>query len=215
MSSNAAALEHEIATLAAQLTGATARLLRCVRAYDATGEWAVQGGRSCAHWLAWRIGLNLRAAREHVRVAHALAGLPRIEAALEAGEISYSKARAITRIARPETEADLLAMAREGTAAQIERLVRACRTVDGQGNERAVAQQQGRWVQTHWDRDGMLVIDGRLPPEAGAVVLKALEAAERELHDGSAEHSATPLQRRADGARPRRRARAPRRRQRD
>src|SRR5579864_3102785 len=68
--------------------------LACIRRFDELGGWAEQGARSCAHWLSWRIGLSPGAAREQVRVTHALAALPLIDAAFGRGELSYSKVRA-------------------------------------------------------------------------------------------------------------------------
>ena len=95
-------LENEIAELAAHIHAATYRLLCCIREFDQLGGWD-SGFRSCAHWLNWRIGLDLGAAREKVRVARALEDLPAISEALRRGEVSYSKVRAITRIATPAT----------------------------------------------------------------------------------------------------------------
>ena len=174
-------LEAEVATLAAHIQAATARLLALVAEVDRREAWAASGLLSCAHWLAWRTGLDLGAAREHVRVARALTALPVIRAAFGRGELSYSKVRAITRIARPETEADLAAMAREGTTAQLERLVRAYRRADPAAeNAAARAQQEARWLHTRWTEDGMLVVEGRLTPEQGALLQRALEVVLRE-----------------------------------
>ncbi len=109
-----AALERlgdEIAELSAHLDAATARLLALIRDFDARGGWNT-GFRSCAHWLSWRVGLDLGAARERVRVARALGTLPRLAEALARGELSYAKVRALTRVATPETEARLLRGAR-------------------------------------------------------------------------------------------------------
>jgi hypothetical protein len=100
-------LGDEIAELSAHLEAATARLLDLIREFDARGGWS-NGFRSCAHWLSWRIGLNLGAAREKVRVARALATLPLLAQALARGELSYAKVRALTRVATPETEKRLL-----------------------------------------------------------------------------------------------------------
>jgi hypothetical protein len=125
-------LEHlgdEIAELAAHLTAATARLLDLIREFDARGGWA-SGFRSCAAWLTWRIGLSPIAAREHVRVARALGTLPALAQALARGEFSYSKVRELTRVATPETEAQLLAIGRAGTAEHVERIVRGWRRMD-------------------------------------------------------------------------------------
>jgi len=105
----------EIAELSAHLDAATAHLLDLIREFDARGGWGT-GFRSCAAWLSWRVGLDPAAARERVRVARALGGLPRLAQALARGELSYSKVRALTRIATPETEERLLVVSQAGTA---------------------------------------------------------------------------------------------------
>src|SRR5262249_41947918 len=116
-------LGDEIAELSAHLEAATARLLDLIREFDARGGW--NGGfRSCAHWLSWRVGLDLGAARERVRVARALATLPLLAAALARGELSYAKVRALTRVATPETEQRLVKVGRAGTAAPLARALR-------------------------------------------------------------------------------------------
>src|SRR5690349_18488898 len=111
-------LGDRIAEQAAHLDAAMFRLLADVRAFDTAGGWHQAGARSCAHWLAWRVGWDLGTAREHVRVARRLAELPKVGAALEAGTLSYSKARAITRVATTATEERLVFFARKTTAAQ-------------------------------------------------------------------------------------------------
>ena len=98
------ALADRIADLSARIQAATYQLLVLLREYDLRGGWDA-GFKSCAHWLNWRTGLNLGAAREKVRVARALADLPLLSEAMRCGELSYSKVRALTRIATPETEA--------------------------------------------------------------------------------------------------------------
>src|SRR6058998_709821 len=96
-------LGDQIAELSAHLDAATAHLLDLIREFDARGGWG-NGFRSCAHWLSWRVGLEPGAAREHVRVARALGSLPGLAQALARGELSYSKVRALSRVATPETE---------------------------------------------------------------------------------------------------------------
>src|SRR3989454_6864169 len=121
-------LGDEIAELSAHLEAATARLLDLIREFDEREGWN-NGFRSCAHWLAWRVGIELGAARERVRVARALGSLPRLAEALARGELSYAKARALTRVATPETEERLLAVGRAGTACHVERIARGGRRV--------------------------------------------------------------------------------------
>lgn len=200
------ALADRIAALAAHLHAVTYELLVLLREFDDRGEWHA-GCASCAHWLHWRTGIALGAAREKVRVAHALAALPLVSATMSRGAISYAKVRAITGVATPETEAALLDFAQAGTAAHVERFVRAWRRVDrsaaaAQAEARHLHRELSTWV----DDDGMVVIRGRLAPEVGAVVQRALEAAaDRLFKDAQSEPKATSLteevtpgQRRAD-----------------
>ena len=175
-------LGDEIAALAAHLDAATARFLTLLRDFDARGGWNT-GCRSCAEWLSWRAGLDPGAARERVRVARALGALPRLAAALARGEVSYSKVRALTRVATPETEARLLAVARAGTAAHVERIVRAWRRVDARVEaEDATVRHRRRSLQVYPDDDGTFVVRGRLEPEVGALLVRALEAAGERLY---------------------------------
>ena len=175
-------LGDQIAELSVHLEAATARLLTLIREFDARGGWA-NGFRSCAEWLAWRVSLDLGAARERVRVARALGTLPALAEALARGELSYAKVRALTRIATPETEARLLAVGRGGTAAHVEGIVRGWRRLDRQAEAREVTRQHaGRALHVFQDEDGTVVIRGRLTPEAGALLLRSLDAARETLY---------------------------------
>src|SRR5262245_49869583 len=175
-------LGNEIAELSAHLEAATARLLDLIREFDAREGWN-NGFRSCAAWLSWRVGLDPGAARERVRVARALGMLPRIAGALARGEISYAKARAITRVATPETEERLLSVARAGTAEHVEKIVRGWRRVDRLAERHeATLQHAGRTLHVYQDEDGTVTVRGRLTPEAGALLLRALEAGRLNLY---------------------------------
>jgi hypothetical protein len=175
-------LGDEIAELAAHLDAATARLLDLIREFDAQGGWS-NGFRSCAAWLSWRVGFAPGAAREHVRVARALDTLPRLAQALAHGELSYSKVRELTRVATPETEAQLVAAARAGTAEHVERLVRGWRRMDRKAEAREAARQHtSRALHVYPDDDGTVRVRGRLTPEVGALLVKALAAARETLY---------------------------------
>jgi hypothetical protein len=176
-------LGDEIAELSAQLEVASARLLDMIREFDARGGWGAQGARSCAHWLAWRLGIELNAARERVRMARALGKLPKLREALAHGELTYAKVRALTRVATPDTEDRLLSFGQAGTAAHVERLVRGWRFVDRTAENREMAaRQRARSLQVYQDTDGMVVVRGRLTPEVGAVLIRALDAARDRLY---------------------------------
>jgi hypothetical protein len=181
-------LEVEITTLAAHLSAATYRLLVLIEEFDRRGGWVGWGVRSCAHWLSWKAGIGLVAAREKVRVARALASLPLVTAGMRAGRLSYSKVRALTRIAGAHNERALLSIAENGTASHVETVVRLYRRTDPDRERQrlseqagAVAQFEERGLSYFWDHDGCLVVQGRLPPEQGALLVKALEAADEAL----------------------------------
>ena len=127
-------LEEEIATLSATIAAATFRLLCLLGELDRRGGWAdpldSNGFRSCAHWMTWRTGHSLGVARQYVRVARLLPELLLVSEAFGRGEVSWSKVRAIARIATPDTEEALLEVARCCTASQVEKLVRKHRRAD-------------------------------------------------------------------------------------
>src|SRR3954465_224390 len=183
-------LEAEIVALATQLTSATARLLVMIGEFDAAEGWRDWGMRSTAHWLTWKCGIGMTAAREQVRVARALRGLPVTAEAFAAGRLSYSKVRAVTRFATVDDEASIVEVAECATAAQMEQLqaaMRRARTGDDLRKRHAA-----RGVRYHFDDDGSMVGTFRLPPEAAAKVVKALDVARGQLgpvgeEDASAE----------------------------
>ncbi|MDP2496936.1 MAG: DUF222 domain-containing protein [Candidatus Palauibacterales bacterium] len=181
------ALSDRIAELAAHITAASYGLLVLIRRYDETEGWHRAGFKSCARWLSWRIGIGAGAARERVRVARALEELPRLSAALRTGKLSYSVARALTRVATPETEEELVDVALHSTAAQMERLVSAWRATDraAEAREREGERHRSRELTVVHDvADGSYVIRARVDPEVGAAFCRALEAAEDELYAG-------------------------------
>src|SRR5215813_1217992 len=175
-------LGDQIAELAAHLDAATARLLDLIREFDERGGWG-NGFASCANCLAWGVGSASGPARGHVRVARALASLPRLKEALARGELSYSKVRALTRVANAETEERLLAVGRAGTAEHVEMIVRGWRRMDRKAEaEESARRHRHCALHVYPDGDGMVVIRGRLEPEVGAVVMQALTAAREALY---------------------------------
>src|SRR5688500_9536226 len=175
------ALADEIAVLAAHLDAATHRLLTCLRQFDESGAWHQQGAISCAHWLSWRTALDPGTAREKVRVARALGGLPHIDDALRRGVLSYAKARALSRVATPETEPQLLEVALHATAAQLERICRGYRQVVRPANDNGTE----RTLRERPLADGMVRLEIVLAPDEAALVLTAIEKACQVARDGT------------------------------
>jgi hypothetical protein len=183
-------LETQLCTLAGQIAAGTCRFLVLLAAFDARQGWAGVNVRSCAHWLSWRCGLDLTTAREHVRVARALAGLPLLRETFAAGRLSYSKVRAITRVATAVNEADLVEAGLHASAADLDRLVRGLALAQAQAAETGEGDPTGggRGGQQHflrwrWEEDGSLVLWGRLEADDGAAVLAGLQATAAALAD--------------------------------
>jgi hypothetical protein len=171
-------LEAQITELAGQLNAANYRWLLLIAEFDRRQGWADGSLQSCAHWLNFKVGLNLGAAREKVCVAHALPALPKIAAAMARGHLSYSKVRALTRVATEATEDSLLMIALHGTAYHVEKTVRYFREAQ-QAEElsRDMQQQVNRTVDYWYDSDGSLIFKAHLPALGGAMLIQALESA--------------------------------------
>ncbi len=179
-------LGNEIAELSVRLNVATHRLLTCIRQFDELGEWYRQAAQSCAHWLTWRIGLDTGAAREKVRVARALGTLPKIDEAFAAGRLSYSKVRAITRIATPANEERVLDLALAATGAQLERICSGFR----RATESEIEAGQDRYVRGRALGNGLVKLEIVLAPDEADLVLKAIEHAREGLASAKAKGAA-------------------------
>jgi hypothetical protein len=181
-------LEAQICELAGHLTAATCRFLVLLGDFDERRGWASWDMSSCAAWLSWKCQMGSGTAREHVRVARALRGLPVIRGEFAAGRLSYAKVRALTRIAVPATEAGLAEIAGPMTGNQLERFARAHRKCSPAADAAARVRRRLAW---RMEEDGSLSGTFRLPPLAGAVLLKALRAAAGDLehpHDTRQPH---------------------------
>jgi len=185
-------LADEITQLAGHLDAGTYQLLKLLGDFDENDGWGGDGIKSCAHWLNLFCGMNLGAARERVRVARALPELPKISEAFREGKVSYSKVRAMTRVATAKNEDALLSTALYGTASHVEmqvRLYRKVKRIEALHDENLRhARRELRW---YTDDDGSFVVKGRFTPEQGAVIKKALEGAMDELFE---EQKAVPIE---------------------
>jgi hypothetical protein len=171
------AMSDEIAELSAHINAATARWLDLVMEYRREGGTAIDG---CERWLAWRCGISTREAREYVRVAESLEELPLTRAAFRRGELTFTKVRALTRVASPRDEQGLLDLAGALTASQLERALRAYRRVHA---KEAGDTHEFEYVDYYWTEDGSLVLRARLPAEDGTVLVRALEAARERVRE--------------------------------
>lgn len=95
------------------------QLLRVVAEKELRGRLDRDGVRTGAEWLTLKLGLTRKAAREWTQVARALDDLPLIADAYERGQICWDSVRYLVRFATRETEADVLAWAREVASDQV------------------------------------------------------------------------------------------------
>ncbi len=167
-------LEAEICRRSANVTAAELEWLLLVAEFDDRQGWVGSGAMSCAAWLCRQVGLDMRAAREKVRVAHALQRFERFADAMAVGALPYAKARALTRVATLDTEEALLDVAMVATSNQVERLCAAMRRrePDALDSERRAHAGRGVWVR-HDDAELEFTI--RLPVEAGKALLASID----------------------------------------
>ncbi|HEY8519504.1 MAG TPA: DUF222 domain-containing protein [Gammaproteobacteria bacterium] len=171
-------LDAAICKLARQMNADTYRWLVLIREFDERTGWRKWSCRNCAEWLALRCQLSLSAAREHVRVAQTLRELPLISAAFAEGRLSYSKVRALTRVARHHNEERLLAYALEVTAAQIEERCREMRNGELDSVEDAWRAWERRSLVIRRNAArGTMSISVEVPLADGELIAQALERA--------------------------------------
>ena len=188
-SSNPSCLSNDelhcaIVTLAGHLAAAKCAWLDLVGEMDAREMFYEWGCKSAADWLSVRCGIGLGTAFEYVRVARAISQFPLIHECFASGQLSYSKVRAITRVVTRSNEKTLVGYAQYGTGAQLEKIVGAFRGArEAADPDLAARRLARRYLRYSFQADGSLVGSFRLPPEAGAIVIAALQAAQRELDD--------------------------------
>jgi hypothetical protein len=134
-----------------------------------------------AEWLAATTGTALGDAIGLVETARALEELPATEAALRAGEISETQARAVTAAAieHPEAEASLLDTAKTQTVKtlrQRSRAVIAAAVAEGDDRARDARIHRDRYLRRWLDGEGALCLSGRMTADAGARLFATIDA---------------------------------------
>ncbi len=197
------ALGDQIAEMSAHIDAAMHRLLTAIREFDIASGWHVQGALSCAHWLAWRVGWDLRTARERVRVARKLAELPMVDEALRRGAMSYSQARAITRVATAEQEAVWIEHAKHMPASQLDTLCRSYQNVQAYDQAHGAGAMAGgmaaqvaaqRTVTRRSLDNGMVKFEVVVSSDEAAIVWAALNAATAKASTEPTPEESTPAE---------------------
>ena len=176
------ALEATLIESWREVSKSTHRFLILLREFDLRQGWKAYGNADCAEWLNWKCGISRVTAQEKVRIAKALWGLPRIEAAFARGELSYSKVRALSRVATDKDEAELLRFALASSAAHVEAYCRRLRNGDAEVSESdAKRLHEARSLTRSFREDGSGTLLVEMPREEIELVLNAVEFVGRSL----------------------------------
>ena len=198
-----AELADKITRLAAQINVANYHFLKMLAEFDNRQGWKEHGVKCCSHWLNWKCNISYCAAREKIRVAHALEKLPKINHAFANGKLSYSKVRAMTRVATDDNEEVLLNVAEDFSASHVEKLVNKYKLVD-EDQQIIVPPEDddARELNYYQDENGMWVITAKLPQVEGGLMVKAIEEVIRQTNTSNSKNASTPAeafkQKRAD-----------------
>ena len=141
-----------------------------------SGEWAVTSAVSAAHWIASVADIEVCTAREWIRVGKRLRSLPLIAALFDADELSYSKVRTLSRLATPENEAQLAAIAKDVPAGHLPRAIAAWLHRNSDDHELERHQHEQRSITWRNEPDGMVTFSARLPPLVAGVLISRLTA---------------------------------------
>ena len=171
-------LDRNILSLCNRINAATYELLVLIREFDERAGWLKWGLDNCARWLAWRCDLSMTTALEKVRVAHALKLLPAISRAFSTGELSYSKVRALTRVANRQNEDELLAFALRQPATHDADRCHELRCGTDASTDDAARAFANRSLRVRRDQQrNTMTITVELPLDSGELLEKALDKA--------------------------------------
>ncbi len=192
-------LETDIISLSSHINSMEYEFLVLLREFDLRQGWKPYLFNNCAEWLNMKCGIAPGTAREKLRVANALFDLPQTSTAFQKGDLSYSKARALSRIATSTTEEHLLDFALKTTAASVDRHCMELRNVQRHtSTQDANRLHHNRYLSCSPHSDGSVTLSVELPKETAALVMKALEMAvpqleARDVYEGEEENAPCDL----------------------
>lgn len=152
------------------------QLVRLAVELDASGEWTLDGSPTCAHWVAEALDIEVSTVREWLRIGRALGGLRIVDAAFDQGRLSYSKIRALTRVATVDNEAELCEMAERVPAGRLPHAIAGWLLRHESPEETEARQHNSRGLWWRVDVDGMVAGCFRLPPRHAAGVQAAVDS---------------------------------------
>ena len=167
----------------------TAQFLREVYEFDLRQGYREWGFSDTAEFLDFKCGISRVTAREKVRVARCLVVLKKVDDAFARGELSYAKVRALTKVAKTETEDELLAFAIKHPASHLERRFREIRNGSSKLSSGDANRAHAERHLSTWKREGNRVeFSVELSEEDAGIVVEALEKLKTEITDSGLEH---------------------------
>ena len=142
---------------------------------DDSGEWALDGSPTCAHWIAATLDIEIGTAREWLRIGRALADLPMTSNAFTTGGLSFTKVRSLTRLATAANETELLEIAERSPAGDLGRALAAWSAHNEDAHERDRRHRRDRGLRWRTEPDGMVTASMRLTPAQAAVLTAAVD----------------------------------------
>ncbi|MFN0025772.1 MAG: DUF222 domain-containing protein [Acidimicrobiales bacterium] len=170
-------LAERLCSWAGRAAASEFRWLQIAAEFDRRGLYQRWECQTCAQWLMWQCSLDIRAAHDKVRVARAIETLPVTSASFAVGELSYSKVRALTRVATPADEAEWVGIAQSLPTTGLERIVAATRRAVQLNRGTEETRQARRGVTSRFEEDGMVTTTVRLAIDEHALLAKAIECA--------------------------------------
>ena len=180
-------LRNELVEIGRRWTVSQVRLVRLATELDDSGEWALDGSPTCAHWIASALDVEVCTARGWLRVGRALRRLPLTGAAVDEGRLSFTKVRSLTRLATPDNEAELVELAEQTAAGKLGMALAAWSAQFDDPDERNRRQHRERSLSWRTEPDGMVSVTGRLTPLQAGVFSSVVDTTvmHRDGRDGT------------------------------
>ena len=169
-------LGRRLISAKADLDAATARWLMDLAEFDRREGYRADGQKSTANWLNMKCGLSMSAAYERVRVARKLTKLDVIRSSFLKGQVSYSKVRAITRIANVDNENDLLAAALAASASTVEAICLRYKTRKAADEDPSFSAWENRRYASRNNHDGTVTFMHTVPYDEALAITNQVEA---------------------------------------
>lgn len=167
-------VSHTLREVAEAFARSQHDLVHASAALADSGEWALDGSPTAAHWIADVADVEDCTAREWIRIGRRVRGLPLIAEAFAERRISYSKVRTLTRVATPENEAELLQLALDHPAGRLTRALACWLSRNTDPEDLDTMQRRARSATWRTDPDGTVLFTLRLQPVVAAVLVALL-----------------------------------------